>query len=268
MIEIGKDVVVHHDGVALSPELWGVNRFPDGQIQFWADNSVKYGWDLDIAIKSSEHLDLFLQMIYTFIWKTVRITYLYGSRCDKATAGNRQVTDTAWMMDWLIESLFDGGRLEVVAPHHDTALLSILPIPEQLSAENYDLILFPDESAAKRFENEFQSITKRICTKRRNQVTGEIISHELPEDIAGFQRILVVDDLCDGGRTFLSIADMLQDHADIDYYKLDLFVVHGVFSNGAIPKLKKVYDTIYTTNSYQDFPGQGLVVKNVWRSRL
>lgn len=39
-----------------------------------------------------------------------------------------------------------------------------------------------------------------------------------------------------------------------------------IWSANALEKLKPLFYTIWTTNSYQDFPGQGLQIMNVWRS--
>lgn len=267
MIKIGKNVILHQDGVALSTELWGINRFPDGQIQFWLEDSVSGPLDLDIAITDSEMLDLFIQMIYLRGFKSIQINYLYGGRSDKSRAGSRYVSDLNAMLMSIV-SRFAEGQVDVVMPHNiSTGWSSIVPLHDCFTRENYDLILFPDESAAKRFQNEFHGIVKHTCVKKRDQQSGEIVSHWIPTDVEDFDRILVVDDLCDGGRTFLNIAEKL-NQATGGANKLDLYVVHGVFSNNAIARLKESYDTIYTTNSYQDFPGQGLVVKNVWRSAL
>jgi ribose-phosphate pyrophosphokinase len=59
--------------------------------------------------------------------------------------------------------------------------------------------------------------------------------------------VLVVDDLCDGGATFLALADALADVvADAG-----LYVSHGVFSKGLDALLGR-YGRIITTDSILD----------------
>ena len=59
--------------------------------------------------------------------------------------------------------------------------------------------------------------------------------------------ILVVDDICDGGGTFLLLAEALRK-AGIDN-NLELYVSHGIFSKGTDIIYKSFYP-IYTTNSF------------------
>jgi len=57
---------------------------------------------------------------------------------------------------------------------------------------------------------------------------------------------IVVDDICDGGRTFNSLGLRLQQSGCREAY---LFVSHGIFSQGTT-KLLEYYKTIGTTNSF------------------
>lgn len=59
----------------------------------------------------------------------------------------------------------------------------------------------------------------------------------------------IVDDLCDGGATFIAEAKYLKERfPDI---KLKLFVYHGLFTKG-LDVLLEYFDEIICTNSYQD----------------
>lgn len=69
-------------------------------------------------------------------------------------------------------------------------------------------------------------------------ITGTGIERIPAPELVG--RHLVVDDICDGGRTFTSLHDI----ANLD---LDLYVSHGIFSNG-FEALRK-FGKIITTNS-------------------
>jgi ribose-phosphate pyrophosphokinase len=67
-------------------------------------------------------------------------------------------------------------------------------------------------------------------------------------------RVLVVDDICDGGGTFVGLAAAIEKSfpADID---LHLFTTHGIYSKGVAP-LAEHFSHIYCTDSIVgDRPG-------------
>jgi ribose-phosphate pyrophosphokinase len=72
------------------------------------------------------------------------------------------------------------------------------------------------------------------------------------------KHIVIIDDLIDGGRTFIEIAKTIKEqrafssavHPD-NYGKIFLVSTHGVFSGG-LKELNKYFDGIYCTNSYSD----------------
>jgi len=61
--------------------------------------------------------------------------------------------------------------------------------------------------------------------------------------------ILIMDDICDGGATFIAESMILRDI--FPDKKLELFVYHGIFSKG-IDVVANNFDRIYMTNSYQE----------------
>ncbi|MNQ12726.1 ribose-phosphate pyrophosphokinase [compost metagenome] len=70
------------------------------------------------------------------------------------------------------------------------------------------------------------------------------------EDLAG-ENVLVVDDICDGGRTFTELAKVLKQY---DLGSLSLYITHGIFSAG-VEVLTNVFDKVYTMNTYHiDLP--------------
>jgi ribose-phosphate pyrophosphokinase len=61
-----------------------------------------------------------------------------------------------------------------------------------------------------------------------------------------------VDDICDGGYTFIELAKALEARLEPYFgadFKLDLWVSHGLFTKG-YQDLSWHYDTIETTNSW------------------
>lgn len=67
----------------------------------------------------------------------------------------------------------------------------------------FDMYFYPDQGACKKY-SEIYDKPYRFGNKKRNLDTGEILSYEIigkPHDFE-FKNILIVDDLCMGGRTF------------------------------------------------------------------
>lgn len=118
-------------------------------------------------------------------------------------------------------------------------------------------LVCPDQGAIKKTRDlfsKFPSIFKTIiyCQKHRDN-NGKITIAPIEGDLTGMTA-LVVDDICDGGATFVSIGERLKEvHIDQSY----LFVSHGIFSKGQEPLLP-YYRMIGTTNSIRNGDGEGV----------
>ena len=67
---------------------------------------------------------------------------------------------------------------------------------------------------------------------------------------------IIIDDICDGGATFINIAKYLKEkYSNMNDEnmkgKIYLIVTHSIFSKG-FSELSKYFDGIYCTNSYSD----------------
>lgn len=127
----------------------------------------------------------------------------------------------------------------------------------------YDMIIAPDAGARERAERvgAMFHTPVAVAEKHRNPENGYIESYsiDLGPQPGEPVKVLVIDDLCDGGKTFEILADSLPEQTE-----KHLFVTHGLFTNGTGQLLKR-YDHIVTTNSafgYRDgvqvinlFPG-------------
>jgi len=115
-----------------------------------------------------------------------------------------------------------------------------------------DVIVSPDDGAAAKLKDKIRGKVHMTLTKHR--VDGKVVHDELTVDqfkMLKGRRVLIVDDICDGGATFLSVAKLFEASGCI---KLDLFVTHGIFSAG-IEKLKAAFDEIYCSNLMSDDEG-------------
>jgi len=118
------------------------------------------------------------------------------------------------------------------------------------TAQHYDGIIAPDKGAVARAQ-----AVATVChlplykaEKHRNPDTGKLSGFTC-ETLPAAGRFLVVDDICDGGGTFMGLAES----TGLPKERLGLFVSHGVFS-GHAADLADHYSDIWTTNSYAADP--------------
>lgn len=150
----------------------------------------------------------------------------------------------------LIDNVFHHSNFEEVARF----------ILQNISSENI-LIVSPDAGACKKIYKLCQYIAYEgdiiISNKIRNVNTGAIISTEVNGDVKG-RNCLIVDDVIDGGRTFIELAKALREKGAA---KLYLFASHGIFSKG-YDELLQHFDMIGTTDSIRnDYPDSIKVIK-------
>ena len=111
----------------------------------------------------------------------------------------------------------------------------------------YNGVICPDSGAGKRAQAVATLLNVPLYTagKVRDQKTGKLSGFWV-DKLPAQGRYLVVDDICDGGATFVGLADAVYQQGA---YILDLYVTHGIFSKGYDTLLTK-YERIITTDSY------------------
>lgn len=112
-----------------------------------------------------------------------------------------------------------------------------------------DVVLIPDKGAAKRSEAVAELFGAFVvqADKVRDFETGVLSGFSIPEQLWGAKRILIPDDICDGGGTFLGLLAEIRKQTSAP---VDLFVTHGIFSKGL--QILEGFDNIYTTDSFYD----------------
>lgn len=89
-----------------------------------------------------------------------------------------------------------------------------------------------------------------FADKVRDTSTGQIVKtivRDLPKDIEK-SHLIVCDDICDGGRTFIELAKAIESPVG----KLSLYVTHGIFSQGFEP-FEPYYDNVWSTINFHDY---------------
>ncbi|MEW7278861.1 ribose-phosphate diphosphokinase [Aquimarina sp. 2201CG1-2-11] len=153
------------------------------------------------------------------------------------------------------------NRVTVFDPHSEVtpALLNNVKVIQNyefvqqcLQTLNEEIVLVaPDGGALKKIYkvSEFLGGVEVIeCSKRRDVKTGQLSGFRVYEEDLKGKHCVIVDDICDGGGTFLGLAEALKKK---NAGKLSLVISHGIFSNG-IEKLSEAFNHVFTTNSFRD----------------
>lgn len=125
-----------------------------------------------------------------------------------------------------------------------------------MKADEQLVLLCPDSGAYKKIFNLAEALGFEgeilCCQKHRSITTGavQVVVPTLPA-----KDVLIIDDICVGGRTFIEIAKRINLPTGCKKY---LAISHGIFSSG-FSELSEHFDGIFTTNSrkdsYEDAPG-------------
>lgn len=112
---------------------------------------------------------------------------------------------------------------------------------------DYTGIIAPDKGAVERAQRvaDMMNLPLFTATKVRDEATGKLSNFSAPEGLPEDGRLLVVDDICDGGGTFMGLAEAM----GVGRERLSLWVSHGIFS-GRANLLPEHYSAIYTTDSH------------------
>lgn len=241
-----------------------ISRFPDGEVQITlGEFSRKDNIEVRCRITNAEELFL-VKQVFDILDRSevvydVFISYLMGMRMDRVMDFNRPFT-LKIVADILKSSK---ARFFYVLEPHSSRTIDLLgithePVIEQLIPNELQdcQLVFPDAGAKERYESllywEF-AIDTIFCSKVRDIKTGKIFSIQVdnPEKLSD-RPMLIVDDLCDGGGTFVGVAEAIR--AIKPDAKLNIKVIHMVNPKG-IENLSKNFDHVWFTNSYKDWNG-------------
>jgi len=142
------------------------------------------------------------------------------------------------------------SKIKIVDPHSNVALnliknsqaeYPILQLTEVIKKINPQIVCYPDKGAHEKYSKLYSDIIQCpviVGNKIRDQSTGNILSYELNEIEFMSQinienkTILIVDDICDYGNTFILLTKHLLNKKA---KAVNLFVTHGLFSGGIKP---------------------------------
>lgn len=164
---------------------------------------------------------------------TLELPYLPYARQDKFRNNNE--TFALRTFAFLINQLwFD--EVKIHDPHsilaidlirNSKAIYPTRDVTRYFEGMNCDIVCYPDKGALTKY-SEIYDFPFIYGNKNRVQSTGRILNYEVVGDASG-KRVLIVDDICDGGATFIFLAKALLEQGAKE---VSLFVTHGIFSQG------------------------------------
>lgn len=114
------------------------------------------------------------------------------------------------------------------------------------------VLLSPDLGAVKRVEEFNKTLATKvdilIANKVRNPATGEITSVKLIGDVPIGKQIIVLDDIIDGGASFIELLKRTQLHKNNDVH---LWGTHGIYSKGDQILFDAGFKSLGTTNTFR-----------------
>jgi ribose-phosphate pyrophosphokinase len=253
-----------------------ISKFPDGQQTIDLIDFAPYEiFDKIIQIKSrlNSFKDLELIICANQILKnlgaqyvSLYVPYFLGSRSDRKFQEGG-VNYLKQVICPIINSQ-NFNSVIVIDPHSDVLeaclnnfvkINNFALVDDTLSyligdnEEDKVVLVSPDAGAYKKVYDvakEFKIKNIITATKVRDMVTGNILRTEIPVlDQHNDLMYVIVDDICDGGRTFVELAKVIKEGRPTA--KVYLVVTHGIFSAG-FKTLNEYIDGVFCTNSYRD----------------
>lgn len=121
------------------------------------------------------------------------------------------------------------------------------------------VLVIPDQGAFKKLMKIADKFTDvAIAIKTRDTQTGRLEVKQVIGDVYG-KDCLIVDDICDGGGTFVLLAQRLYAQGAKN---IDLFTTHGIYTKGLDPLLKAGITNIMCTDSFPN-----LAIEDSFRGR-
>jgi len=255
-----------------------ISKFPDGQQNItvsehdtWKAGGIEKE-EIQIKSRLNNFQDLELIICTTMSLRRLGVTnihlytpYILGCRSDRQfeEGSNNYLKDVICP---ILKSLnFD--TITCIDPHSDVLEACLNNFKKESNLElvkfahkdivknNFSLnpfiLVSPDAGASKKIYKLAEQIGYRgeiiTCSKDRDN-DGKLTKVIVPINSIPNKDVIIIDDICDGGATFINIAKEIKKLMDDDA-KLYLIVTHGIFSKG-FSELSKYFDGIYCTNSY------------------
>lgn len=151
----------------------------------------------------------------------------------------------------VLEALFPPGLL-TVRRQWDLAREVLEPKLTDANLRKQTVLVAPDAGALKKIFYLAKSMRLPVitCSKTRDVESGKITGTVIPDIPEGAKNFWVIDDICDGGATFIELAKSFHGRYDKETHQLNLLVTHGIFSRGQ-DVLKDHYNEVLSINNLE-----------------
>lgn len=259
-------------------------EFSDGAITFKVDELPENPNYISIHVcpttpvyRIREEIDMLTDAInnktnFKYNMKEIlNLPYLPYARADRIfEEGNGNPLDE--FLTWLEMKHFNEVNIcdihnpEVMLEHPDLRYTEISQlecfknsIPQDFN-KDYDFVLAPDKGSVEKAKTIacYLNVNVYNCGKERDVSTGKIIRSTLPEGVDFTDKVVLIpDDLCDGGYTFIKLAEQIKAAGA---KQVALYVTHMIGSKG-LDTFKGLIDNIYCHHVV----GKYLTKEEIWR---
>lgn len=228
--------------ILLNGDPINITNFPDGTSQVWKidekhliKEKATVDWEFSHEGEFMQLAQLKTLLDLTVPYVKLNIKFLPYGRQDKSVAND--ATFALHTFASLLNTL-NFNVVIILDPHSKEAALlinnafSIYPQRElrhAVSETGCGMVFYPDSGAVVKYKDRYSLyLPWGYGQKVRDQATGRITNYEVFGDVDG-KKILIIDDICDGGATFELLARELINNGAKE---VNLFVTHGLFSRG------------------------------------
>lgn len=263
--------------------------FPDGAVHLQQTEEPRGIFAYQIAIvQGLSHDDLFMLNMWSELClerdeaTAIIMPYLPGARMDRGAPIGAKVYGS-FVLDALVPN-----QLITLDPHSPAALdfftddedddsplhfteTTVFPVERIIRHEIQDGysdskpqpyvgVIAPDKGAHDRASRaaRLMGVPVYQAEKERDFETSKLSNFHMVDELPAEGKLLIVDDICDGGGTFIGLAEA----TGLPKERLDLWVTHGIFSKG-VHVLADHFGVVHTTDSY--FLGDGFKLDDVER---
>lgn len=249
-----------------------VSKFPNNEAKYCIDYSafldkiyhIRYDFDPDYVNDEMFLLFCILSDRHLAANCNVYMPYLPYSRMDRHIGGQIEMFKT------VIRFICSKAMLHVDEAHNtnffnqdgDMDLINFYSnckLVDEIGDNNLAqgaVVIFPDESAFKRYNIYDQFDNAFYFKKSRHPITGKLTTkgifdgegdeYSLERALDGYNKVLIVDDLCEYGGTFVNVANQIHKV----YPKMGIILAVWHFSiNGFNDRLFNAVDEVYCSQS-------------------
>lgn len=178
------------------------------------------------------------------------LPYIPGARQDRSNVNGDVLFTLASVANMINSRWFD--NVVVLDPHSEISnrfIIGLVEYPIENVARSlgtYSGVIAADSGGKSRAERVAKTLGVPVYYggKTRDVTNGRLTGFTMEPIPVG--HYLVADDICDGGGTFIGLADKIKEQGST----ADLYVSHGIFSKG-VHALKKSFNQIITTDSLE-----------------